>query len=841
MGGDMFVVAWMRLRADVLIPNPESRIPNPESRIPNPESRIPNPAMRLTLRTMLAHLDGILDPADSEDLARKIAENEFAGTLAQRIGEVTKRLRLGAPKVLGKGTALDPNTVAEYLDSTLASERMPDFEKVCLESDVHLAEVAACHHILTMIVGQPALVDPESRQRMYAIGRRSEPVGANGNGAAEVSAAAATMAAHGAAVDDPSVSVDGFPTQRATQVEPAKPKVPDYLREGARQQKMTTAMIAVAAVGLTIAVLAFKDRLLSLVGFGPADTTASVEGEAGDTGSASNGASQPKAPPSASAPAEGAKPATATDGPDAAAPRDADVKQTAPPTAGDIPAAPAPRDVRADESATAPLPGRENGEPIAPGESPGAKSEDATPPPPPAPPSDGPQQPAAAPRAERAEPVGKLVSGDQLLLRFDRQAGDGGDWLRVPDNGMIFGGDLVVALPTFRPRLVLTGGLLVELIADSRDGTIVEMLAPDANGTQGLRVWHGRLAKVSAPGRQNVPLRIAFGKQVATVTLTDTTTVLAASVEHAYQPGEDPMAIAEPLLATFMTTSGAVDVAVEGQRPVMLNEAMRLTIGAMDAKVDVAAPEPLSSPPRWLDKPEVEWLDANAATQLMRDLTPTASVGVILAEQFHGRRLEGQSLAARSFGYLGRFDPLVKAALKNETLTWNWREKSLEGLRQAIRRGPATASLVRDAIAKEFGDRNGGVMYRMLCGYSPADLKGGADVRLIENLEHDELPFRSLAIFNLSSITGASLGYQPEARENQRRMWAVRWREKLQRKEIAYREAKPPAGPPSAPPSPAPGAPTPAETGDEAARDVAPLADPPAETPPPPAATPDGR
>lgn len=800
--------------------------------------------MRLTLRTMLAHLDGILDPADSEDLARKIAENEFAGTLAQRIGEVTKRLRLGAPKVLGKGTALDPNTVAEYLDSTLAPERMPDFEKVCLESDVHLAEVAACHHILTMIVGQPAVVDPESRQRMYAIGRKDEPVGANGQGAAgdaagvataEVTTAAAAMVAHGAAIDDPSVSVDGFPTQRATKVEPPKPKVPDYLREGARQQRMTTAMIAIAAVGLTIAVLVFKDRLLSIVGLGPADaTTASADGESDGTGSATTESPQPP-PISPTSPAESAKSPGPAASPSGVAERDAaGAAKLAPRAENGTP--PVPGDAQADQNAPAPLPDGETGEPIAPGESPGAKFADAVPPASPAPPSDtgdGPRQPAAAPRAERAEPVGKLVSGDQLLLRFDRQAGDGGDWVRVPDNGMIFGGDLIVALPTFRPRLVLTGGMLVELTADGRDGTIVELLAPDANGTHGLRVLHGRLSKISAPGRQNTPMRIAFGKQVVTVALMDTTTVLAAAVEHAYQAGDDPMSLAEPMLATFMATSGAVDIAVEGQRPVTLNEAMLLTFGALEAKASLSPPEPLSAPPRWLEKPEVEWLDANAATQLMRDLTPTASVGVVLAEQFHGRRLEGQSLAARSFGYLGRFDALVKAGLKNETLTWNWREKALDGLRHAIRRGPATASLVRDAIVKEFGDRNGGVMYRMLCGYSPADLKAGADARLVEHLEHDELALRSLAIFNLSSITGATLGYQPEARENQRRMWAVRWREKLTRKEIVYREPKAPPSPPAKPA-------VPSEPDSEAARDVAPLAEPSADTPPP-AAGPDGR
>ena len=90
--------------------------------------------MRLTLRALLAHLYlHNLDPAEAEELRKRIEESEFATALVHRIRSATRRLRLGVPALDGKGMGLDPNTVAEYLEDALSSERVADFEKICLE------------------------------------------------------------------------------------------------------------------------------------------------------------------------------------------------------------------------------------------------------------------------------------------------------------------------------------------------------------------------------------------------------------------------------------------------------------------------------------------------------------------------------------------------------------------------------------------------------------------------------------------------------------------------------------------------------------------------------------
>src|SRR5215510_11087969 len=126
--------------------------------------------MRLTLRTMLAYLDDVLEPADAEALRAKIDESDFASGLVDRIQGVLKKLRMDAPKLDGKGMGNDANTVAEYLDSALTQDRVAEFERICLESDKHLCEVAACHQVLTIVLGKPADVPVEMRERIYALG-----------------------------------------------------------------------------------------------------------------------------------------------------------------------------------------------------------------------------------------------------------------------------------------------------------------------------------------------------------------------------------------------------------------------------------------------------------------------------------------------------------------------------------------------------------------------------------------------------------------------------------------------------------------------------------------------
>lgn len=133
--------------------------------------------MRLTLRTLLAYLDDTLPADQAKVIGQKVGESETARELIDRIKKVTRRRGLSTPTKGENGGPSDPNIVSDYLSDALSSDQVAQFEKACLDSDVHLAEVAACHQILTLLLSEPVRVPPTARQRMYQLvkGRESLP------------------------------------------------------------------------------------------------------------------------------------------------------------------------------------------------------------------------------------------------------------------------------------------------------------------------------------------------------------------------------------------------------------------------------------------------------------------------------------------------------------------------------------------------------------------------------------------------------------------------------------------------------------------------------------------
>lgn len=131
--------------------------------------------MRLTLRTLLSWLDDTLPAPEVRAIGQQVNESAYARELVDRIRKVTRQRRLSVPPSNGP-EATDPNLVADYLDNTLPAEKVAEYERVCLKSDVHLAEVASAHQVLSLL-GQKAKVPPDARYRMYHLVKGREALG----------------------------------------------------------------------------------------------------------------------------------------------------------------------------------------------------------------------------------------------------------------------------------------------------------------------------------------------------------------------------------------------------------------------------------------------------------------------------------------------------------------------------------------------------------------------------------------------------------------------------------------------------------------------------------------
>ncbi|MEX2309437.1 MAG: hypothetical protein WD738_17690 [Pirellulales bacterium] len=754
--------------------------------------------MRLTLRTLLAYLDDVLDPGDKDELAQKIESSEFAEDLVHRTRDTMRRLRLSAPQVIGTGMALDPNTVAEYLDNVLPPEQVGDFERICLESDVHLAEAAACHHVLTMVLGEPADVDPRARQRMYGIPaearerKRVRVEGAHGQAA-------------GASAAKPAAASVTMPISHQVT---APIEIPEYLRTGAWWQSRG-ALAALAVVLLVAATLYMASGLMGWFGGTPAVSALTVENAEGagakpqaeavgnDVGSAeqpsAGGLGPPPQPltPGIASPAagssappdryevvDGTKAAPAATG-DEGATSNATPSNAAP-DAGQIAAIP-PATV--EPPVTAPA---ETGAVVdgaagsAAGETP---QEQAT------------TEPEVGPDAVVTEEVpagplelGTYLGGKTVLLHYDDQAGA---WYRIEPRSAVVAGERLLALPEFRPKITLTSGVHLDLSG----GTLVLMATGDETQGAGLpasgadvpavEVVYGRIILINISNGESW-VRLTLGPTVADVRLARNAT-LGVEVERRYVPGNDPRQTPAPVVARLFAPDGGVkwqDAA--GEKSVDAPSTWTIENGATS---EVAAAE---GPPEWIDQePIVQLSEQRFGAPLVEStLVSDRPVGTQLLELFQGSsRKEVKSLVARSSIYVGLFEPFIDALRDSEQrATW---KAHIEALRGAMGLSPESAVQVFQALVEQRGAEAAADLYEMLCGYNadqvgrtPEQWKAGVLARLIDWLEEDSLDYRVLAVHDLAEITGKRLMSNPAGSSAERAQNVRSWRRRLQSGEL---------------------------------------------------------
>jgi hypothetical protein len=751
---------------------------------------------------MLAYLDDILEPQDAEELGKKIDESEFATGLMHRVRDCVTRPRLGVPAVAAKGLTGDPNTVAEYLDNTLEPAQVPEFEKICLESDVHLAEAAACHQILTLVLGEPAEVDPANRERVYRLIQRTD--------LGQV-AAAATEPARPDRTPRPSDTPAPVTPARRN-----KPEVPDYLRESARARRWPAFiawMLVAAVVTMMILFVAGPPELRRMVaqwtgGGENAEQLAANEQQANDLampeslpaeGTVDDAAALP--PADETVPGEGL-----TDEPA----RDATAGDTTEPASEPIVEQPAP------EPAPLRLPGEAiTDEPVVddamPAEEPPLPSTDAafdsgsgvtdTPPVPgditvePAadmpvedapvadvaagevPTGDLPIGPANPLRDPTTKPLdiavaagaemGRLLTDTQVAVVFDDE---NNTWRRLPAKAVIAAGDRVLTLPGFRPSITLSNGVSLQAAAPS----LLVFEGMDQNSVPVVSIQFGQLTMLTV-GKAGAQVRLRFGENESLITFVSAQSNLALEVLPRLAPGDNPEARPANLAVDLYATSGEIDILQAGEQLVVKapSHAVLTELSAADL--------PDGELPVWATKSTISPLEEKAAVAIEKELTADRPLQLTLNELAISRRAEVRALAIRCSGYLDNFDTYI-TALNDIDQRAAW-PAQIESLKAAIARNPQTAAAVRKSFEQQ-RDNHAAKLYRMLWGYTAEQLAAGDAERLVDSLADDHLDVRVLSFWNLQNMTGLSLFYRPEFNEAKRRPAITKWREKLQEGKI---------------------------------------------------------
>ncbi len=772
--------------------------------------------MRLTLRTLLAYMDDILEPADHEDLGKKIEASDFATELIHRSRDTVRRLRLGAPPVLAADSddvldtldMGDANAVAEYLDNTLPPEQVADFERMCLETgttpDMHLAEVASCHHVLTMVLGEPAEVDAALKQRIYDLSSeqasgqklRIEPT----HVAAPASAESAPPV-QAAAVSAPPIA------QPASYVEP---ELPDYLREAAESKRrsrnwaIAITLLVMGGIGAWLAVPQ-QSELPAEVGakdknYGEGTIAIQMDGNDGNAdsaGAAKYGDADAMAPAPPFDPADTAgSPAPAFE------PGVGDSTEPAPafdPSVEDAEAASLPTDTE-----PAPGPGLAAGEtelPVDDAEIPvtiadAAEPDVVLPTAPPADtelpettaepvasgeepvliastpdrpmPSEVPQSPVEAIEAELsvgapAEPrrLGNYLGNNDVLLIHNPSLNH---WIRMPPRTPISTGNELLTMPKFFTHVVLadvntylSGGTRVRLPLETFDGASSE-------AALNLEVVYGRVMFNS--GLDGNKIAVFVDDQLREFHL-DGSSSLAVDVQRMFVPGNDYENQAAPTIATWYLTSGSVEwpTATGGVQKIR-GEMVWRTIDGVDE-----IPEPVAQLPDWIGREPLTDIERTARADLSKELKEGQPVEIRLQELTDGkglgRRKEVRVIAAASSIYVGEFELLVRA-LDDSDQARGWNDH-IRDLRQAVALSPDVAASVRDAFAKIRGEQAAQDLFEMVEGYNtqqvgttPDTVRTGALAQLIKWLDHERLDYRVLAINNIRSITGKNKVFRPD-------------------------------------------------------------------------------
>ncbi len=790
--------------------------------------------MRLTLRTLLAHLDKTLDADDDAAIAAKLRESAFAAGLVKRITASIASNQLGAVSPVSTSTADDPNRIGEYLDSVLSSEQVAEIERICLESEGHLAEVAACHQILTLVLGNPAEVPPTLRSRIYELGQRratdSSTVGlANGAAAGSVrrSAALSGSSGDGDAITQALAADLGPTASPATRSKEVIPvglddsgvsNAPTRLREVAHANAQARREIGVAGtrpINAAEASELFKQRshltpwliglalaasflFVAIQTFAPLlrksssedDPLALVTAEPNPSGKLSTEPIDRTPDPATEVIRESVLEIEASEAPpmvdvDPAIPGkempavplqiDAAEVMELPVPVAEMAASPETADQPPLVATSSPPPNTSETElaPTIADIMPAAAS----------PPADTPPEIAAI-SSPTPLPATSLVSDNSLLLV--RKPADN-IFVWAEKNDPIINGSTVVCPPLFRDQLAALGELDVTLIGPAK----VELESADSKSLT-MAISSGRVLikpqdAATSANTDSKSLRIVFGEFTHELVLQEQDASAAIDVVSIRSPGTDPEEVrATAHFIEVLAVRGPLSWTTEGSQSVIVNtgEVLRWSPRLESSKTV------LTGMPTWLEPPvatAANSLDVSAREGLLGLVRAKESIEMSLREAIGFRRAEVGALAAQTLALIDR--PAVyfggDGVFSNVKQKAFW-DRHFVTLVESINRSPEAAVIVRDAI-NQMDAAEAAAIYRLLWLFSNEQLEGGSDDLLVSSLDSGNMTMRVLAIENLRAITGTSLFFKPENETAPRRATDIKkWETRLRIGDIRW-------------------------------------------------------
>ena len=685
--------------------------------------------MRLTLRTLLAYLDDVLEPADTKVIGQKIQESPMAQLLVSRVREVMRQRRLTAPEVHGPEMGIDPNIIAKYLDNTLQPEQYADIERVLLASNELLAEAAACHQVLTLDLPVVALA---TRERLYALGpvdtdsqlsvpeetavplieQEDELVSAKPHSAADVSA-----------VNVSGVDVDVAPTPvtttdwQASRIPAAVPRS-FWSRRGV--QTGIVALLLLVSGALVIPELGTRIQQANLEIQRKDSRDPSLDGELVSRAKASG---DPQTPSLENASIDFGSPQTPAGLPEVV--DRADLLRgldPAPPTEEmDEGIVPAPAAL--DSAKPLQQPGGRDATTLAAGRVNRSSNESE--------PESARQTPEesgqSAPRPDRLVPY---VSVEGVLLRFDSQDQH---WFKVPHQTSVSSDELIANIEPFESRLDFESEQIqLTMIGE----TVVTLLAPRPAETGGIRVQRGRILiqrSQQAPNQTGV-ISIGIGDDLWKLELQTPETVCALEVISRESTHFQESLHENWYQATLGVLTGSARWIRSTGESSELGERSLLAIIPEKQPPENPLPEhqipsrrdPVSfvSAPDWTDVtrrksaavrrysaqvPFEKTFELNQPTEtLMRNLIKNNKFSKIT-------ELATQSLAAMD-DYHGLVEVLAESPHEEA------RFAAREGLRRWLPLQPNRGLLLKEVLQSRYADAEADSIYRMLWGFSREDV-----------------------------------------------------------------------------------------------------------------------